>query len=331
MKRIIIIIIALLLSGCMKLDKNAIIPVVIPPVKKEALPQEAASEAMPLVVRPLEVVPLEVATTKPFAFGPFFWPENSSLNSISINYFTESNEITSIYFSMGGVTSGSASLGEADWVRNNFEPSTCHSMVFDDLEESAVYKFIINNLDKENFNRGLINTIPYGNNYQFNFAIASTENEIKIDHNIRFLILLSENQLLKDDEFYSFYIKNRELLSSTIILPLFDFSIQGKTFSLSRKGLHFIRYKNVNLILVYKNLEDYSIIKKYISEKLDDKNYIVIGNINENDLNLVIKKYSSMVDNIYVYPKSGRSDNNIIQVEKYTVINVIKRSMYTLK
>ncbi len=318
MKRIIIIIIALLLSCCIKLDKETVKPT----VKNETKNQEAVKEIIPPEVRSFEVKPLEVSQPKPHSFGPFFWPEDSTLNSISINYFTERNEITSVYFSMAG---------EVDWVRNNFEASTFHHMVFDNLEESAVYKFIINNPDKENFNNGLISTVPYGNNYDFNFAIASMENEIKIDHNIKFLILLSENPLLKEDEFYSFYNKNRELLSSTIILPLFDFSILGKTFSLSTEGIYYIKYKNLNLILVYKNLDDNSIIKKYISNKIDDKNYIIIGNINENNLNSIIKKYSSMVNNIYVYSKYKSREYNIINIEKYTVINIVKRAMYTLK
>ncbi len=277
--------------------------------------------------------------------GPFIWPESHNLNSISINYFTTNEEKTTIFFSMAG---------EIDWVRIDETLTKYHSMVFDNLEEGAVYRFAIQNSGKSNYRNASIRTVPYGDDYHFFFIISTIDENSSIDKQIistneplkgiysgpatnfnetppNFLVLMSGKTNVNEKSFYEYYKLNKHLLSSTIIVPMFEFSIQNKKFSLSKNGLINIRYKNVNIIMIYNDQIDSQLAGKYVSSNIDDYNYLLIGNIGKIGREEIIKKYSMVVNGIFQYKQLDDEDGSITKSNQFQVVNISRKAKFAVK
>lgn len=255
-------------------------------------------------------------------FGPLVLPENHQLNAVSLHYFTKEPETTSVYFSM---------VGDVDWMRNDKELTRCHKMVFDQLEENAVYQFNVNHPSKVLNQRNTIKTVPFGNEYSFSFQIATMSEKLETEHSPNFLVLMSEKPKVDEKTFKEYYDKNRKALSSTILLPLFEFTVSGKQYSISPSGFYFSRYKSVNLICVYKPMPDYDFIAKYLSISPDDKNYIVLGNIGEDKVIEVSRKYNGLVDRIFTLPYANAKLQNVSFMGKSEVVTVVRKAKYAFK
>lgn len=240
-------------------------------------------------------------------FGPFFLPANVNLNSISINYFTASAEPTSVFFSM---------VGDIDWLRKDNTPSLFHTMVFSGLEESAIYQFRVD-APSENFSgRSFIKTPPYGGNYRFDFAVVCMDSTLVLQKSPHFLILLSKKAAVGEEEFISYYTKNRKILSSTVIVPLFDLTIMGRDFSLSRDGFFVLKYKTANIILIYKEIPDLERTAGIALEESRDDNYIVASIQNQAEIFRLTSAYSARVKAIYSLKKDREFNPEWITVEK---------------
>lgn len=252
-------------------------------------------------------------------FGPFFWPESSNLSSVSIHYFTKQPEETDVYFCMAG---------ELDWIRKDTTLTRNHKMIFEDLEESTSYKFSIRNKSDQICKLSSIKTIPYGKDYQFNFAIAPIDENLNNTLLPYFLILNSKKNELKDSEFLEYYFKNKEILASTIILPLFSFTINNKKYTLSENGIYCLRYKNLSLILIHKDIKDYDSIIRYLSTNPDDKNMIILGAVEDKTSTEIINRYSTLVDKIYVNKNYSGVYKNVLSINKTEVINFVQKAKY---
>jgi hypothetical protein len=240
-------------------------------------------------------------------FGPFFLPADKSMNSVSINYFTEEERPTSILFSM---------VGNIDWLRTDPKPSSFHKMVFSGLEESAVYQFRVN-IPSDNFMaKSYIKTPPYGDNYRYDFAIVSINSPFTLSRSPHFLILLSKDPSVGEDEFIAYYKKNKKILSSTVLVPLFDMSIRGIDFSLSRDGFFVLRYKSANIILIYMNFDS---LERTALPELDNSsedNYIISSISDRTRLIKISEAFHLRVKAIYCLNRDLDFNPEWITVEK---------------
>jgi|GEM_PF-2170528 hypothetical protein len=246
-------------------------------------------------------------TILPKEFGPFFLPVSDNLNSISINYFTASAESTSVFFSM---------VGDIDWLRKDNTPSLFHRMVFNGLEESAVYQFRVD-APSDNFSgKSFIKTPPYGGNYRFDFAVVCIDSPLVLEKSPHFLIILSKKAAVGEEEFISYYTKNRKILSSTVIVPLFDLTVMGMDFSLSRDGFFVLKYKTANIILIYKEIPDLERTAGIALEDSKDDNYIVASIQDQAAIFRLTSAYRGRVKAIYALKKNCEFNPEWITVEK---------------
>ncbi len=266
--------------------------------------------------------PVKFDSNVSIEFGPFFIPANNSLNSISINYFTKDKQKTSIYFSM---------VGDLDWLRYDNELSSYHKMIFRDLEENAVYQFRINSRSEKLLSKSLIKTVPYGSDYQFDFALSSMDSHLEIEKSPHFMILLSEKKVISEKDFIPFYNANKKIISSTIIVPLFDLSINKNLISLSEDGFYCLKYKSANIILVYKDFKDTDKISNYLSQNIDDRNYIVAGPLDPDVLRRIAEQYRTKVEAIYTIKREDEGLKNIRSIDKYEWITIANKNNFALK
>lgn len=240
-------------------------------------------------------------------FGPYFLPANECLNAISINYFTERELPTSVFFSM---------VGDIDWLRCDSRLASYHRMVFSGLEESAVYQFRVNSLSASFSERSYIKTPPYGSNYKFDFAVVSINSPLELDKSPYFLILLSKKPSVGEDEFSQYYSKNKKILSSTILVPLFDINIGGETYSLSRGGFFILKYKTANIILLYKDFSDLGRLARTALDCSSDNNYIVASISDQAALLRLKAEYHSRVKAIFAFNGDSEFNSEWITVEQ---------------
>jgi hypothetical protein len=254
--------------------------------------------------------------------GPFFLAENSALSAISINYVTRNPEKTAIYFTM---------VGDVDWLRMDSSLSRLHRITFEGLEESAVYQFNIRTSSKELNKTSSIKTVPYGDSYEFDFAVCPIDGDLEENIDPHFLILLSPTNFVEEEEFVRFYQKNKSLLSSTVIIPLFVFDFGNQRYSTLEKGFFYIGYKNVNIIMINKDLENFDFIAHYLSENPDAENYIVMGNVSDESKNRILRSYSLLVKQIYAYSRNSFSNQKIVSVSRSCLVHVAKKTKYAFR
>lgn len=259
-------------------------------------------------------------------FGPFFLPENHSLSSVSLNYVTSAPEETAVLFTM---------VGEIDWARYDHTLTRFHKMIFKDLEESAVYQFTIKCGDREVISSSSIQTVPYGEDYQFKFVVASMENEIDNSIHPNFIVLGSERETVDEKEFYRFYERNRELLSSAIVLPLFSLDLKVTNVDLAGPGggIYFARYKNLCLVLINRDLPNYDFITRYVSDCPEDQNVIVVSHLENRSVEEISRRTALLNCRIYAFNKDIRPEqtaDNVTLVDRYQVVDIIKKPTYAL-
>ncbi len=254
------------------------------------------------------------------SFGPFFWPENHSLSAVSINFFTEKPVETRVQFSM---------VGDIDWERQDREPVMAHRMKFNGLEESAVYQFLIKTGDGEDWPVSSISTLPYGNDYAFRFLIASRNADIDPDTRPSFLVLTSERTNVTEEEIRIFCRRNRKLLSATVFLPLFDFTAGGQSYELSKSGFFFGRFRNLNLILLYREQTDYQFISKFVNDGPDDQNVIVVSGLSPRSVRTIARMYSLLNCRVYTTDPLAAGEN-VVVVDGTQTVTVIKKPSYAL-
>jgi hypothetical protein len=259
-------------------------------------------------------------------FGPFFLPENHSLSSVSLNYVTGTPQKTTVYFTM---------VGELDWARNDPSQTRYHRMVFKDLEESAVYQFTIPCEEKEIAHSSAIQTVPFGDEYQFQFAVAPMERDLESGTQPHFLVLSSEKEQVSESEFYAFYNRNRKLLASTILIPMFGLNLQGTNYDLAAgsDGFHFVRYKNLCLTLVTREMPSFDFLTRYLSSSPDDQNVIVLSHVGKNTVTDLSQRLALMNCRIYVFNRGWRPGpelENVTPVEAYQMVDISKKRSYAL-
>ena len=255
-------------------------------------------------------------------FGPFLLPEDRALTSVSLNYYTEAPEPTIIYFSM---------VGDVDWIRHDNNVENFHKMVFSSLEESAVYEFKIKTSLKNINKQSSVKTSPYGYEYEFDFAIASIEEELIAEKIPHFMVLVSKKSCISQKEFEEFWKKNKGVLSQTIIIPLFDIEMKNNNIMLSRDGFLQIKYKNANLLMIYKNFNNPALLGKMLSKDINDKNYIVLGCPNEEILKTISRLYGNNVEKIYTSGNFFGTNNKIETINKICQIHFNKKNKYVLR
>lgn len=252
------------------------------------------------------------------SIGPFFLPENTVFSSISINYLTRYPVSTKVFFTMAG---------EIDWVREEKTPKLFHKMIFTDLEESTFYKF---KYKEENEKKeGLIKTIPYGTEYEFNFCISTLDFELKNSTDSAFIVLLSRKNKMNLIEFGEFFKKNEKNLSSNIIAPIFDlFYNEENIYKTKEDGINYFYYKDISIIGINKKLDNYDKIAYYIPE--NSKVYILISDIGKKEVELIARRYSLYVEKIYVYKDSYVELDKVFPLDNPVKINVVKNSRYAM-
>ncbi len=257
------------------------------------------------------------------SFGPFFLPADSRLDSITINYFTGALEATSVYFSM---------VGDADWERRDETPSYFHSMVFKDLEESAVYQFLVHSRQPAFSKRSFIKTVPYGNNYSFDFGLARIGRPLILSKSPHFLVLMSDDRTVSENEFRTYYEKNRNILASTVIVPLFDLEMGKSVFSLSGEGFYFLKYKNACIILLYKDFSDTGRISSILAgSESGPENCFIVASVKDPGILRNTAAYRSRVRAIYT---SGCEIDPYPALENITncmLVTVENREKFALK
>lgn len=274
-----------------------------------------------------QVIRTEKTETQSAApFGPFFLPENHSLSSVSLNYVTSTPQETVVYFTM---------VGEIDWARSDKNPARYHRMVFKDLEESAVYQFNIKCDDREVGSSSSIHTMPFGDDYQFQFAVASIDRDIDSSIRPHFLVLGSEKDSVGENDFKLFYSKYRDMLSSTIVIPLFSLDLQGTNLDLagSGGGVYFVRYKNLCLTLINREMPDFNFITRYISDNPEDQNVIVVSHVGKKSLGELSARLALLNCRIYAFNGDMNGDqtgDNVTLVDRYQMVNIIKKPTYAL-
>ncbi|MGC8771522.1 MAG: hypothetical protein ACP5Q5_09760 [Brevinematia bacterium] len=252
------------------------------------------------------------------SIGPFFLPENTFFSSISINYLTRNPLSTKVFFTMAG---------EIDWVREEKTPKLFHKMVFTDLEENTFYKFKYKEENEQK--EGIIKTLPYGTEYEFNFCISTLDLELKNSTDSAFIVLLSRKNKMNLIEFGEFYKKNEKNLSSNIIVPIFDlFYNEENIYKTKEDGINYFYYKDIAIIGINKKLNNYDKISYYIPE--DSKVYILIGDIGKKEVELIARRYSLYVEKIYVYKDSYVELDKVFSLDNPVKINVVKNSRYAM-
>jgi len=254
-------------------------------------------------------------------FGPFFLPAGNNFKGVSLYYSTKDKQKTSVRFSM---------VGEIDWLRENRNLTYFHKMIFENLEESAIYRFSIESPEFRREEESIIKTMPYGENFEFEFGIASIEQDLSWDKSPHFLILLSREKKVLENIFVPYYKRNKKILGSTIILPMFDLSIWGENFSISRNGIYSVRYKNLNLILIYNNFSDAAAFYSSLCNDSDIKNYVVVGNVSPNFLNVIIKDYSNKFENIFVADFLGLL-KGVKNIDKPYLVKVTGKASFAIR
>jgi len=261
-----------------------------------------------------------VTNSQDFEFGPFFLPEDKTFKNISINYFTKEPKSTYVMFSM---------VGEIDWTRFDNTKVIYHKMIFEGLEESTEYTFKILSSNSNLIEISKIKTIPYGENFNFNFGIAKIEENWEFNDSLNFLILLSKFENISQDEFIKLFIKNKLIISSTIIIPLFNYEILRNKFNLIQNGVLGFRYKNAIIVCIVKNFNDYKFIDKFISDDPNDRNYLIIGNIDDKSIIQIINLYNGKVEKIFTY---NHYNNEWIEyIENYKIVNINKKEKFAKK
>jgi hypothetical protein len=224
------------------------------------------------------------------AFGPFFLPESPSLASVSLNYVTDKPEMTKVYFSM---------MGRTDWARFNFDKNIYHKMLFSNLEEEAFYTFEIES-ESSNVSRmsGVVSP-PYSPSYEFTFAVADFNMSLpELGKAPNFLVVISKNGNVNEEEFREFNLSNRMLLASTIIIPAFEFEMDNKQVSVMQNGVFFARYRNLSLVVINDELDDIDKIARYLSTKPNDFNYIVISSGDTDFIENIYRACAVLADKI---------------------------------
>ncbi len=255
---------------------------------------------------------------KNISIGPFFLPENSFFTSISINYITSRPLSTRVYFTMAG---------EIDWVREDKKDDNLHKMLFRDLEENTTYKFYYQ--DEEKKREGLIKTIPYGEEYEFDFCIITTESICTNNTAVGFVAIISDKSKMNINDFSEFYSKNEKFLTSAIILPVFEIFYNDKNiFKTKEEGFDYFYYRDVAIIGINKKLENYDKILYYIPD--NGKVYLIVGDIGKKEVEIISKKFSFFVEKIYVHKNSFVKANKIVSVDSPLIIKVTKNSRYAM-
>ena len=259
------------------------------------------------------------------SIGPLFLPENHSLSSVSLNYVTSAPGETAVLFTM---------VGDIDWARNDRTVTRFHKMTFRDLEESAVYQFSIKGDDPGIVHNASLQTMPFGEDYQFRFVIASTDEKIDGSLSPHFIVLGSDRETVGEDEFVRFYERNRELLSSTILLPLPGLDVQGTNIDLAGPGgVYFVRYKNLCLVLVNREMRNYDFITRFVSNEPEDQNVIVLSRTGKKAVEELARRTALLNCRIFTFSRDRTEEQameNVTTVESCQVVDIVKKHSYAL-
>ncbi|NPV01567.1 MAG: hypothetical protein HPY53_09330 [Brevinematales bacterium] len=252
------------------------------------------------------------ASKLPVEFGPFFLPIGNDMQSVTLNYFTASPKKTVVFFSM---------VGDIDWVRKDNNLSAFHQMAFQQLEESAVYRFELQTESQTLQKISSIKTVPYGNVFQFTFGITKiTDQKIEAQNAPNFMILMSDKDSMSAGEFEQFYRNNSALLSSTIIIPAFALHYDGKNISPGKDGYYYIEYRNTHIVIISREYDGYGWIAKFMSDQPNHKNFIVIGNLSKESTAKITQAYYSKAQGIFTLQKTGIPGTEAVEGYKWFVI-----------
>lgn len=256
-------------------------------------------------------VTFELKNKDDVEFGPFFLPLSSSLESVCINYFTSEPSPTEVYFSMNE---------DIDWARSDKDVVNFHQMNFYNVEEETEYRFTIPDDPGELVDLSGFRTVPYGDVYDFDFTIARMDSDLQWDEIPHFLILLSGESEVDMQTFRDYYFRNSDILSQTILIPVFDMDLGDELMTLSYNGVFRISYRKLNLIVVFNDIDDITAVEPLFSSDWLDVNYLVIGNVDETLTAQMIEKYQFSADKIFSYNELDGSE--MITVDDEVMVNI---------
>jgi hypothetical protein len=223
-------------------------------------------------------------------------------------------------------------VGEVDWERREESLSCYHNMVFKNLEESAVYQFRINSKHKAFSKKSYVKTVPYGRNYRFDFGLARLGYSLEIKRSPHFLILLADDQRVNENIFLPYYERNRDILASTILVPLFDLEIRNKLFSLSEDGFYLLRYKNTDIILLYKDFKDTARISYILTGSVSPGDCFIVAAVSDPSiLHRVAADYNSRVRAVYTVRRNGVSFPRVQSIENYMLVTIENKGNFAVK
>lgn len=253
--------------------------------------------------------------------GPFYLPLNHNLNSVSINYFSNTPEITKVFFS---------TAGKNEWVRKIMDKSIFHTMRFNQMEESSTYRFEISSEDVGIQKFSKVKTIPFLANYEFDFALINIDTQLQanFDSQPNFIVLLSKDCSINEDKFRDFFTNNKKILASSILIPAFDFTVLDKNFSISKGGFYAFKYKDLYLVVVNNNIKNYSSIANHLSSTPEDINYIIFSNVDENKAALIYKMYGNSVNKFLSYKQYDSISTEIVSNFKVETIQKKGKRQY---
>jgi len=277
-------------------------------------------EAAKQVLRPMNLPrPVEAVQDAPSGFGPFLLPEDRTLSSVSVNWFTPEPSETTLYFSMAG---------EEDWFRSDPKETRLHRMVFPGLEEAADYRFDVKTKEPGVERLSAIRTAPYGDEYAFDFGVARVDRTIYGEIPPHFLVLMSGESHLSQGSFAAFCRSNARAVSGTVILPMFDFDVDGTVYSLSKNGLAVFRYRDANLVLVYKGFRDWNAVSQAFSPEPEQRNYLFVASDAPEDIrNAALTAASAKAK---VFTLAGKAANGVCPVDETVREHFVKNRSFTL-
>jgi hypothetical protein len=248
----------------------------------------------------------------PLEYGPFFLPMGNDMQSVTLNYFTSVPKKTVVYFSM---------VGDIDWVRHDNTLCAFHQMAFQQLEESAVYRFELATDSQKLQKVSSIKTLPYGNVFQFTFGISKLNGQkIEAQSAPNFMILMSDKTSMSAEEFGKVFHANSSLISSTIIIPAFKIDYNGKNISPDKDGYYYIEYRNTHIIVLTRDYDGYGWIAKFMSDLPNHKNFIVIGNLSQESTAKITQTYFSKTQGIFTLKKTGIPGTEAVEGYRWFVI-----------
>jgi len=201
-------------------------------------------------------------------FGPVVTPVDGFFRSLAVTYQTPSPEKTSLTFTM---------TGDIDWHLERPHLTTLHHVVFEDVEEEAVYTFLPKNFSSNQITT--ITTAPFTKTRPFSFAIMRLSALWTNTFYPAFAILVADQPTPTDKQFLEFSALNASLVHHAILCPTFGLMLQNTPLS-EEKPWYWFSYGRA-IVIILKTLPP-DPLYLYLSEDPLMENFIIAIDFDEN-------------------------------------------------